>query len=162
MTALPCADSPTAPSDSDCVPVLAPSATQAATKTNHTMSARHGCAALHRPMRCGERRAFMSFNASRARRIRPAGQPESLRYGQPVGARSGERLDLGGQLSADVARVDRVAWLEQELCGLGVGARTVLGPAGHDEQLPRPQDHVAISHLDGELAAEHEGRYRVA
>jgi len=72
----------------------------------------------------------MPFNASRARRIRPAGQPESLRYGQPVGARSGERLDLGGQLSAGVARVDHVAWLEQEQCGLGVGARTVLGPRG--------------------------------
>src|SRR5262249_34652770 len=68
----------------------------------------------------------------------------------------GELLDLGGQLAASVASVDDAAWLEEEQCGFGVGARAVLRAAGHDEDLPWCQHDVAIAHLDGELSAEYQ------
>src|SRR5580698_3131441 len=69
---------------------------------------------------------------------------------------SGQRSDLGGELSADIAGVDDAAGLQQENCGLRIGARAMLDAPRHDEQVAWPEDHVAVTHLDGELAAQDE------
>jgi hypothetical protein len=71
-----------------------------------------------------------------------------------VHRQSGEFLDLGSQFSASIAGVDDRAGLEQQHSGFGIGLRTVLDAAGDDEELPRREDYVAVSHLDGELSVE--------
>jgi hypothetical protein len=73
---------------------------------------------------------------------------------RPVHGQSGEFLDLGSQFSASIAGVDDRAGLEQQHRGFGIGLRTVLDAAGDDEELPRREHHVAVSHLDGELSIE--------
>ena len=67
---------------------------------------------------------------------------------------SGKFLDLGSQFSAGIAGVDDRAGLEQQHRGFGIGLRTVLDAAGDDEELPRPEHHSAVSHLNGELSVE--------
>jgi hypothetical protein len=37
-----------------------------------------------------------------------------------------------------------------------IGVRAVLGALRYDEELTWPEDHVAVTHLDGELAAQDE------
>ena len=64
--------------------------------------------------------------------------------------RSGEFLDLGSQFPGSIASVDDRARLEQKHCGFGIGARAVLDAARDDEELPRCEHHIAISHLNGE------------
>ena len=73
---------------------------------------------------------------------------------RPKHRQSGEFLDLGSQFSAGIAGVDDLAGLEQQYHGFGIGLRTVLDAAGDDEELPRREDHVAVSHLNGELSVE--------
>ena len=67
---------------------------------------------------------------------------------------SEEFLDLGSEFSASIAGVDDRAGLEQQHRGFGIGPWTVLDAAGDDEELPRPEHHIAVSHLDGEPSVE--------
>jgi hypothetical protein len=67
---------------------------------------------------------------------------------------SEEFLDLGSEFSASIAGVDDRARLEQKHRGFGIGLRTVLDTAGDDEELPRPEHHIAVSQLNGELSVE--------
>jgi hypothetical protein len=79
------------------------------------------------------------------------------RIGLPAdstGKRSDEFLDLGSQFSASIAGVDDRARLQQQHRGFGIGPRTVLDATGNDEELPRPQHHIAVSHLNGEPPVE--------
>ena len=67
---------------------------------------------------------------------------------------SGEFLDFGSQFPASIARVDYGAGLEQKHRCFGIGARTVLDTAGDDEELPRREHHIAVSHLNSELSVQ--------
>src|SRR5258707_12513298 len=66
-----------------------------------------------------------------------------------------QRFGLGGERSAGIASVDEIAGLQQEHCRLRIGARAAFGAPRHDEQLAQAEDHIAVTHLDGDLAAKH-------
>jgi hypothetical protein len=71
-----------------------------------------------------------------------------------LGKQSSEVLDLSSQFSASITSVDDRAGLEQEHRCFGIGARTVLHAVGDDEQFPRREDHIAVSHLNSEPSVE--------
>ena len=87
---------------------------------------------------------------------RPRGErPDLPQFGRVYGEvqrQSGEFLDVGGEFSAGIASIDDAARFEQEHRSLGVGARSVLDAARHDEKLARSEHDITISHLDGELS----------
>lgn len=101
----------------------------------------------------------MSSNASRARRIRPAGQPGSLRYGQPVGTRSGERLGLGGQLrrAVGLGGRDRLVAPEAERARVNV-TRTLRATI---ERIAPAAPHAA-AHLRASIRTGRACRYEPA
>lgn len=79
------------------------------------------------------------MTGNKSRKSRP-GRPNDLANAD-VQAGSGHTLAKASQR-------------RQEHRGLDIGTRAVLGAPWHDEELAWPEDHVAVTHLDGELTAK--------
>src|SRR5215510_15374689 len=106
-----------------------------------------------RTARCSTSTARLTDERSR---MIQAGEVDAPISSAPTHPRrqSGEFFDLGSEFSASIASVDDCAGLEQEHRCFGIGARTVLDAAGDDEELSRPEHHIAASHLNGQLSVQ--------